>query len=75
MGIGVAFECFCIFLVKFWIPGSGKNSLNLIKYPSGVTELQFGAKFVVRIPREGQRKCSNATPMLVPHFLPYLVKD
>ena len=55
--------------------GLEKNSLNLIKYPSGVTELQFGAKFVVRIPREGQRKCSNATPMLVPHFLPYLVKD
>ena len=67
------------FLAFFWSNsgslGLEKNSLNLIKYASGVTELQFGAKFVVRMPREGQRKCSNATLLLVPHFLPYLVKD
>ena len=35
-----------------------------------IIKLQFGSKFVVKIPRGGKGKCSNAAPM--PKFPPSL---
>ena len=68
MGIGVAFECFCIFLIKFWIPGSGKNSLNLIKYPSGGNRTAVWGKICGQNPQRGTKevfKCNTyaGTPL------------
>lgn len=52
--ICAAFEFLLLLFYQISRPLGLKNRSNLIKYPFlEITKLQFGAKYVVKIPREG----------------------
>ena len=68
MGIGVAFECFCIFLVKFWIPGSGKQQFKFDKISLWGNRTAVWGKICGQNPQRGTKevfKCNTyaGTPL------------
>ena len=68
MGIGVAFEFFGIFLVKFWIPGSGKKQFKFDKICLWGNRTAVWGKICGQNPQRGTKevfKCNTSagTPL------------